>query len=54
MPAVALPKAMMPGAPPDTLVSETEITRVPFSQNEIVDPIAWSFSWVPAASGPEL
>jgi hypothetical protein len=45
-----VPYAMMPGAPPVTLVSVTVMTAEPLSRNEIVDPVAVSLSVVPAAS----
>ena len=48
-----LPKAMMPGAPPVKLLSVAEMTTMPFSRKEIVEPTACSSSWVPAASGPD-
>src|SRR6185312_15690049 len=52
--AVALPKAIMPGAPPVNVLSVTEIRLTPFCQNEIVLPTAATSSCVPAASGPLL
>ena len=54
LPAVPEPYIIMPGAPPDRLLSEAESRGTPFSRNEIVSPTATSFNWVPAASGPEL
>ena len=42
----------MPGAPPVSVVSVTDICWTPLTRNEIVLPTAVSFSCVPAASGP--
>ena len=47
-------QAMMPGAPPVKLLSETAIRSTPSCKNEILEPTAISFSFVPAASGPLL
>ena len=52
--AVAVPKVMIPGAPPLMLLSVTLIRATPFCRNEIVEPTAVNCNCVPAANGPQL
>ncbi len=49
---MAVPLAMMPGAPPVRLVSVAVITVAPFSPKVRVVAVAVRLSWVPAAKAP--
>ena len=48
---LAVPKLIRPGSPPVIELSVTDIRSIPFSRNEILEPIATSVSTVPAGSG---
>src|SRR5215470_16764242 len=52
--AWAAPEAMMPGAPPASVVSPAATRSVPSTRRDSVEPVTMSFSVVPAESGPVL